>query len=97
MRTRDVCAAEPDQIDSYIRNFSYATFNYRIEEIRQCTFTPAEQSPDKPKPIDYEFLGRAKLLQQVETYKTPKFGIRHADVGSCQASTGVVLLAIPRK
>jgi hypothetical protein len=98
----DVRAAQPNQVDNYIRKLGRTTFNHKIEEIRQYIFTAAEQSPDESEqssdesekssdeseqssdesePIDYEFSAHAKFLQQMETYKTLKSAIKHADVG----------------
>jgi hypothetical protein len=76
-----VCAAQPNQVDNYIRKLSRATFHHKVEEIRQYIFTAVEQSPNESKPIDYEFSAHAKFLQQMETYKTFKYAIKHADVG----------------
>ncbi|KAH7394801.1 hypothetical protein BKA66DRAFT_606463 [Pyrenochaeta sp. MPI-SDFR-AT-0127] len=76
-----VRASQPNQVDNYIRKLARATFHKKVEEIRQYIFTAAEQSPDESKPVDYEFSARAKFLQQMETYKTVKYAIKHADVG----------------
>jgi hypothetical protein len=76
-----VRAAQPNMVDNYIRKLSRTTFHRKIEEIRQYIFTAVEQSPDKSKPIDHEFSAHAKFLQQMETYKTLKYAIKHADVG----------------
>jgi hypothetical protein len=77
----DIRAAQPDQVDNYIKKLSRTSFHHKVEEIRQYIFTAAEQSPDEDKPIDYEFSAHAKFLQQMETYKTLKYAIKHADVG----------------
>ena len=76
-----VRTAQPNQVDNYIKKLSRTTFHRRIEEIRQYIFTATEQSPNESKPIDYEFSAHAKFLQQMETYKTLKYAIKHADVG----------------
>ena len=76
-----VCTAQPNQVDNYIRKLSRTTFHRRIEEIRQYIFTATEQSPNESKPIDYEFSAHAKFLQQMETYKTLKYAIKHTNVG----------------
>ncbi len=76
-----VRAAQPNQVDNYIRKLSRSTFLHKIEEIRQYIFTAKEQSPKESEPIDYEFSAHAKFLQQMETYKTLKYAIKHADVG----------------
>lgn len=76
-----VQASQPNQVDHYIRKLSRATFHSKVEQIPQYIFTVAEQSPDESKPVDYEFSAHAKFLQQMETYKTLKYAIKHADVG----------------
>jgi hypothetical protein len=76
-----VRAAEPNQVDNYISKLSRATFLCKVEEIRKYIFTVAEQSPKATEPIDHEFSAHAKFLQQMETYKTLKHAIKHADVG----------------
>jgi hypothetical protein len=76
-----VCASQSAQVDNYIRKLSRTTFHRRVEEIRQYIFTAAEQSPDKFEPIDHEFSAHAKFLQQMETYKSLKYAIKHADIG----------------
>ncbi len=76
-----VSGDEPEQVDNYIKNLNRATFHRTVEEIRQYIFVSAEQSPNESKPIDYEFSAHAKFLQQMETYKTLKYAIKHADVG----------------
>ena len=76
-----VSAANSSQVDDYISNLGRATFLHRIEEIRQYIFTATEQSPKVSEPIDHEFSAHAKFLQQMETYKTLKYAIKHADVG----------------
>src|SRR5947208_757837 len=76
-----VSASQPAQVDNYIRKLSRTTFHRKVEEIRQYIFTAAEQSPDEFKHIDHEFSAHAKFLQQMETYKTLKYAIKHADVG----------------
>jgi hypothetical protein len=76
-----VHASQTDQVDNYIRKLTRTTFHRKVEEIRQYIFTATEQSPDGSKPIDHEFSAHAKFLQQMETYKTLKYAIKHADVG----------------
>lgn len=76
-----VRSAQPGQVDNYIKKLSRTTFLHKVEEIRQYIFTAAEQTPEESKPIDYEFSAHAKFLQQMETYKTLKYAIKHADVG----------------
>jgi hypothetical protein len=76
-----VRAAQPAQVDNYIRKLSRTTFHCKVEDIRQYIFAAVEQSPDESKPIDHEFSAHAKFLQQMETYKTLKHAIKHADVG----------------
>jgi len=78
-----VHAAQPTQVDNYIRKLSRTTFLAKVEEIRKYIFRAAEQSPreSETEPIDYEFSAHAKFLQQMETYKTLKYAIKHADVG----------------
>jgi len=76
-----VHTTRPNEVDNYIRKLSHTTFHRKVEEIRQYIFTATEQSPDASKPIDYEFSAHAKFLQQMETYKTLKYAIKHADVG----------------
>jgi hypothetical protein len=76
-----VRAAEPDRVDNYVSKLSRATFLRRVEEIRQYIFTAAEQSPKVSEPIGHEFSAHSKFLQQMETYKTLKYTIKHADVG----------------
>ena len=76
-----VHAAQPTQVDNYIRKLTRTTFLAKVEEIRQYIFRAAEQSPRESEPIDYEFSAHAKFLQQMETYKTLKYAIKHADVG----------------
>ena len=60
-------AAQPNQVNNYIRKLSRTTFHRKVEEIRQYIFTAAEQSPDESKPINYEFSAHAKFIQQMET------------------------------
>ena len=76
-----VSCVKPDQVDSYIENLSRSAFHQKVEEIRKYIFVASEQSPHESKPIDYEFSAHAKFLQQMETYKTLKYAIKHADVG----------------
>ena len=76
-----VHAAHPNQVNNYIKKISRTTFHEKIEEIRQYIFTASEQSPDESKPIDHEFSAHAKFIQQMETYMTLKYAIKHADVG----------------
>ena len=76
-----VSSGKPDQIDNYIKKLSRTTFHRKVEEIRQYIFVASEQSPNKSKPIDDEFSAHAKFLQQMETYKTLKYAIKHAHVG----------------
>jgi hypothetical protein len=77
----NVSATQPNQVDNYIRKLSRTTFLRKVEEIRQYIFAAAEQSPIESEPVDYEFSAHAKFLQQMETYKTLKCAIKHADVG----------------
>lgn len=73
--------SDAEQIDTYIGSLSRSSFLHKIEEKRQYAFTVAEQSPMLPEPIDDEFSAHAKFLQQMETYKTLKHAIKHADIG----------------
>lgn len=77
----NVRISQPNDVNNYIKKLSCATFNNKVEEIRQYIFTATEQSPDESKPVDYEFSAHAKFLQQMETYKTLKYAIKHADIG----------------
>jgi hypothetical protein len=88
----DVPATEPGKVDTYIGNLTRATFLSKVDEIRQYIFPVTEQRsklkrPNLPEPsepgecIDEEFSAHAKFLQQMETYKTLKYAIKHADVG----------------
>ena len=76
-----VHAAQPTQVDNYIRKLSRTTFLTKVKEIRQYIFRAAEQSPRESEPIDYEFSAHVKFLQQMETYKMLKYAIKHADMG----------------
>jgi hypothetical protein len=73
--------SKPYEVDGYIKKLGRAGFIRKLEEIRRYIFTYAEQSPDASKPVDIEFSAHAKFLQQMETYKTFKYAIKHADVG----------------
>ena len=58
-----VHAAQPTQVDNYIRKLSRTTFLAKVEEIRQYIFRVVEHLPRESEPINYEFSAHAKFLQ----------------------------------
>ena len=68
------------QVDDYISNLGHVTFLHWIEKICQYIFTATEQLLKMSEFIDHEFSAHAKFLQQMKTYKTLKYVIKHADV-----------------
>jgi hypothetical protein len=71
--------AEKDSIDAYIKKLSPKTFLVTVEELRQSIFKRENQSS-----ASQEFSAHVRFLQQIETYKSLKHAIKHADVGIIQ-------------
>ena len=79
-----VCPAVAEQVDNYISKLSSVTFLNKIEKIHQYIFIINKQLFKTSKFINHEFSAHVKFLQQMKTYKTLKYIIKHADLSFIQ-------------
>ena len=82
--SNDVSLMMLTQVDNYIRKLSCSNFLHRIDKIHQYVFMYAEQLFKTSDSIDHEFSAHMKFLQQMKTYKTLKYAIKHADLNLIQ-------------
>jgi hypothetical protein len=81
----------PDEVNAYLCRLTPAAFLRIIEEVRLSVFTRNAWLPRNPKQdfktplgpnaLDQEFVNHVRFLQEVETYKVLKYGIKHGDIG----------------
>lgn len=87
-RIRGHCSEINDRhaVDRYIAKLSRSTFLGHVEAIRKSIFTREAQKPVEPtsggeSAVDHKFLAHCRFLCQMETYKSLKYAIKHADIG----------------
>jgi hypothetical protein len=73
-------------VDRYITKLSRSTFSGHVEAICKAIFTREAQKPAEPalgetSAIDHKFIAHCRFLCQMETYKSLKYAIKHADIG----------------
>lgn len=81
----------PDEVSAHLCRLTPAAFLRIVEELRLSVFTRNAWLPRDPKQgfktplgpdtLDQEFVNHVRFLQEVETYKVLKYGIKHGDVG----------------
>jgi hypothetical protein len=81
----------PDEVNTYLCSLTPATFLSVVEKVRLSVFTrnawlPCDskaglKTPLDPSKLDQEFINHVRFLQEVETYKILKYGIKHGDIG----------------
>lgn len=87
-RIRGRCSNVNDRhaVDRYIAKLSRSTFLEHVEAIRGSIFAPEAQKPEKSAQergpaVDHLFVAHCRFLSHMETYKSFKYAIKHADIG----------------
>jgi hypothetical protein len=79
-----------DEVNAHFCRFTHTAFLKIVEEVRLSVFTRNAWLPCDPKgskthlgpdTLDQEFVNHVRFLQEVETYKVLKYGIKHGDIG----------------
>ena len=80
--------AHSDKVDDWIENLGKEKFMDIIDQTRRTLFDPNEQlsmpAEQDGESFDYEFSAHAKIVQQMETYKSLKLAIKLGDIGILQ-------------
>lgn len=80
-------ADDRDTVNRYIAKLSRSTFLKHVEAIRESVFTwGAQYSSDSQDSVDYCYIAHARFLADMETYKSLKYAIKHADIGMIERS-----------
>jgi uncharacterized protein DUF6589 len=91
--------AHSDKVDDWIGNLGKEKFMDIIDQIRRTLFDPNEQlsmpAEQDRESFDYEFSAHAKIVQQMETYKSLKLAIKLGDIGIIQRIFAQCCLLFP--
>jgi len=81
----------PAEVSAFLCNLTPAKFLTIVEKVRLSVFTRNSWLPRDPEQgfktpldvskVDQEFVNHVRFLQEVETYKVLKYGIKHGDIG----------------
>jgi hypothetical protein len=87
-RIREKCSDINDRksVDRYIAKLGPSTFLDHVEAIRNEIFAresqgPVESESEDESAVDHKFVAHCRFLCQMETYKSLKYAIKHADIG----------------
>ena len=86
----------PSEVGAHLCSLTPAKLLKIVDEIRLSVFTrnawlPCDPEQDfkvplDPEKLDQEFVNHVRFLQEVETYKVLKYGIKHGDIGLIKRS-----------
>lgn len=69
-------------VDRYVAKLSRSSFLEHVEFIRAEVFSPKILTAcDTDLEVDHTFVAHCRFIHQVETYKSLKYAIKHADIG----------------
>jgi hypothetical protein len=93
-RTKDRCdVSDMEQVSAYIASLGPVELSRAIENIYASAFgaeiraeanSKAKRKGEESTAKDEEFINHVRYLQEVETYCTLKYAIKHADIGLLQ-------------